>query len=639
LFARAVRFAFAVGALALLALASTACAQGLPSLPPIKRDAQITYLDRSGAVIGVRGGRFPPPVDVTKLPAYVPAAFVAIEDRRFYEHRGFDPIGIARALVTDLGEGRAAQGASTLTQQLARNLFLDNGRTLERKGLELVYAVELEQAYSKQQILGLYLSRVYFGSGAYGIEAASRRYFNKSASALTLREASMLAGVMKSPTNYNPAMQTEASLARSELVLDAMVETGAITSAQRAKASAQTPRVYKTSPTAPAQYFVDWLDAQVRGVLGGRVTDDVVVDTTLDASLEAVAAARIGSVLDDYARAGVQQAAVVSMDGAGRVRAMVGGADFATSPFNRAVDAHRQAGSAWKPFVYLTALETGLTPDSPTVDEPVTINGWTPTNFEPGYLGPITLQTALIHSVNTVAARLANQVGTRSVAALAHRVGITSTINTDPAMALGTTLVTPLEMAQAYTTFANGGGRVGAYGAERIRTAGGRILYRRQAPAPTPAAGNPALGDLVKMLRGVIAQGTGRKAAIAGYDLAGKTGTTSDYKDAWFCGFTGNFTTVVWVGRDDGSAMRGVTGGSAPAEIWRGVMAWQLKRSKAQAIPYGPAPYRPTPSESPPPPEEPQAAQPPAPSPLPAPQQPAPRPTATPSLPQEPLPY
>jgi penicillin-binding protein 1A len=581
----------------------------LPPLPPIRRDPQVTYVDRSGGVLGVRGGRYGPPVDLARLPPYVPAAFVAIEDRRFYSHAGFDALGMARALMTDLGQGRAAQGASTITQQLARNLYLNADRTIERKGQELLIAVQLEQTYSKRQILGLYLSRAYFGSGAYGIEAAARRYFDKSAARLTIKEAAMLAGVMKSPTNYDPAEQPEACANRAALVLDAMVETGAITAGQHAAALAQTPKVWKSATAAPAQYFVDWLDSQTRARVGAP-RQDLIVETTLDSAMESAAADAARATVARFRSRNVGEAALVAVDGAGRVRAMVGGTDYAASPFNRAVDAHRQAGSAWKPFVYLTAMEAGRTPDMPVTDEPLTIGNWTPHNYSGGYLGQMTLETAFAQSVNTVAARLADEVGRPAVAATARRLGIIAQINTDPAMALGTTLVTPLEMAQAYDAFANGGNRVTAYGLERIRTAAGQVLYRRK-PAPgAPVIANPPLSEMDGLMRTVIASGTGVRAAVPGYDLAGKTGTTSDYKDAWFCGFTGNFTTVVWMGRDDGSPMVKVTGGGPPTELWRSFMSVALRRLPAQAIPPGPPPPQPQPQ----PPAAPATVSPPAPA-------------------------
>jgi penicillin-binding protein 1A len=567
----------------------------LPSLPAIRRDPQVTYLDRTGAVLGVRGGRYPPPIDIDKLPPYVPAAFVAIEDRRFYEHAGFDPVGIARAIVSDLGHGGAREGASTITQQLARNLFLTSERTIERKGEELLLAVELEQKFTKKQILGLYLSRVYFGSGAYGIDAAAHRFFNKPGARLTVREAAMLAAVMKSPTNYNPIEQPEASAQRAALVLDAMVQTGAITEAVKAKAMAQRPKVWRSDPDGPAGYFIDWVDAQVRGKIGA-VRQDLIVDTTLDQSMELAAGDQARVVVARHAAQGVQQAALVALDGAGHVRAMVGGVDYVSAPYNRAVQAHRQAGSAWKPFVYLAAMEAGRTPDTLALDEPITINGWSPHDFEDRFLGQITLGQALAHSINTIAAKLADDVGRDQVAVAARRLGIVSPINTEPAMALGTTLVTPLEMAQAYDAFANGGSRANANGLVRVRTLSGAILFQRQEQPQSAVIANPPLGEMDAMLRGVLVDGTGVKAAIPGYDLAGKTGTTSDFKDAWFCGFAGNFTAVVWMGRDDATPMRGVTGGSAPAEMWRGFMNVALRRFANRPIPPGPPPPAPPPA-------------------------------------------
>ncbi|HEX7948435.1 MAG TPA: PBP1A family penicillin-binding protein [Phenylobacterium sp.] len=574
---------------AIFAALVLAQAPELPRLPPIQREPQVTYLDRSGAVIGVRGGQFAPPVDMSKLPAHVGAAVVSVEDRRFYEHTGFDPRGFARAVVEGLSAGRPTQGASTITQQTARLLFLNQERTLERKAIELVYAVELERAYTKPQILGMYVSRANFGSGAYGLEAAARRYFNKPASKLTIKEAAMLAGMLKSPTHYNPVTEPEACEQRARIVLQTMVETGAITEAQRAKAVAEKPKVWKTSPIGPSQYFVDWVDGQVRQMVP-KLTRDLTVETTLDQPMEQAAGAAAKSVVEAHKAQATDQAAIVAVDGVGRVRVMVGGTDYASAPYNRAVLAHRQAGSAWKPFVYLTALDQGRTPESPVTDEPVTINGWSPSNYETGvYLGPITLETALAKSVNTVAARLADEVGRPNVAATAHRVGIVSVVNTDPAMALGTTLVTPLEMTSAYAAFANGGNRIAPYGIERIRS-GGQVIYQKRPPTVAAAIPNPQLSELNQMLRTVMASGTGTRAAVKGYDLAGKTGTTSDYKDAWFCGFTGGFASCTWMGRDDAKPMARISGATAPAEMWRSFMTTALKRTPVAAIPFGPPP-------------------------------------------------
>ena len=583
-----------------IVIASLAVALALSGLPDVsnlndvKREPTITYVDRSGAQIGMRGGRYGPPINLDRLPPYVPAAFVAIEDRRFYEHWGVDPIGIARALTADISRGRTAEGASTITQQLARNLFLTPDQTMERKAQEIALAVMIEQKYSKKQILALYLSRVYFGDGAYGLEAAAQRYFNKPASKLSIGEAAVLAGVLKSPTHYNPADAPERSAERSRIVLAKMVEIGAITEAQERKALAHPAKATPSNVSAAAQYFVDWVDGQTRQMLG-QPKQDLVVETTLDLPLDEIAARSASAMVAHNAKLGVQQTALVALDGSGRVRAMIGGASYGESQYNRAVAAHRQAGSSWKPFVYLTAMEAGQTPDMPVVDEPVTINGWSPRNYENDFLGQITLQDALAHSINTVAARLADQLGRPNVAQTAHRLGVNSQINLDPAMALGTTQVTPLEMAQAYSAFADGGAQFSAYGIERIRTSAGKVIFQHRTEPHPQVIANPALGEMNQMLRAVVTSGTGTHAAVPGYDIAGKTGTTSDYKDAWFCGFTGGLTTVVWVGRDDATPMVRVTGAGAPSELWRSFMSAALPRVHATAIPPGPPPPAPLP--------------------------------------------
>ena len=564
--------------------------RGLPDtskLYDIHRQPSISYLDRNGALLSVRGSQYAPPVDIDSLPAYVPAAFVSVEDRRFYQHWGFDPVGIGRAVVADIHRGHAAEGASTITQQLARNLFLTPDQNIKRKVQELLLAVWLEHQYSKKQILALYLNRVYFGAGAYGIESASETFFNKPASKLSIGEAALLAALLKSPTHYSPVNEQERAGRRATIVLDKMVETHAITAEQRDEALSHSVRVSPALATQHAQYFVDWVDAQVRKLVG-QPTTDLIVETTLDLPIDTAAEAAARSVVERDAHLGVQQAAVVALDGSGRVRALIGGVSYADSQFDRAIDARRQAGSAWKPFVYLTALENGRTPETMETDEPVTIDGWTPHNFEPEYLGSITLAEALQRSINTVAAKVADQVGRDKVADTARKLGITSDINTDPAMALGTSQVSPLEMAQAYDSFANGGYGVQAYAIERIRTRDGQVLYEHPAPAHDSVVPEPQLDQLVGMMRRVlVAPGTGTRAAIGGYDLAGKTGTTSDFRDAWFVGYTGGFVAAVWVGKDDDTPMRHVTGGSAPADLWRQFMAASLPRLKVQTIPTG----------------------------------------------------
>jgi len=568
-------------------------ARGLPdtsSLDAIERVPGITYLDRNGVLIAARGSEQSPPIELETLPDYVPAAFIAVEDRRFYHHPGFDPIGMVRAMVANMRAGRVVQGGSTLTQQLVKNLFLTPDQTMRRKVQEIMLAVWLELRFSKDEILELYLNRVYFGAGAYGIEAASQRYFDKSANELTIGEAALLAGLLKAPSRYSPLSETERAAGRATVVLNEMEEAGVITTAQREAAVLEPVRVSRTLATQHAQYFVDWLDQEVQALIGDGHAD-LVVETTLDLTMQAQAERAVRAILARDGERGVEQAALVAVDGDGRVRAMIGGASYADSQFNRAVDARRQAGSAFKPFVYLAAMEAGYTPDTPVEDQPVTIGNWSPRNYDGTYRGRMTMAQAVAQSTNTVAAYVADRVGRDRVAAAARRLGITSPINIQPAMALGAVEVSPLEMAQAYAAFSNGGRRARAHGITRIRTRDGQTLYERregEAGSQQQVINNPPLYYMNQMLRGVITGGTARAAAIEGYDLAGKTGTTSDYKDAWFVGYTGGFVTAVWVGRDDNTPMRRVTGGGAPAAIWRQFMAAALPRLDVQRIPDGP---------------------------------------------------
>ncbi len=566
----------------------------------VKRQPSVSYLDRSGALIAVRGSQYAPPVNLDRLPPYVPKAFVAIEDRWYYWHFGFNPWGIVRSEIYNLrhkGEGGPLRGGSTITQQLARNLFLTPSQNYRRKAQELILAIWLEAKFSKKQILELYLNRVYFGAGAYGIEAASQRYFGKPASQLTLGESALLAGIMKGPSRYSPVSSTDRAARRATMVLDEMEKDHFISPEQHAEALKSPVRVNPVLANQRAQYFTDWVDDQVR-TLVGEPTEDLVVETTLDLPLQAAAETSVQKGVAAAAAQGVQQAALVSLDSEGRIRAYVGGVNYLQSQFDRATQARRQAGSSFKPFVYLTAMEAGRTPETPVVDEPIKIGNWEPRNYTGQYLGPITIRTALAQSINTVAARLASEVGTQNVAATAHRLGISSPIQLDPSMALGAVEVSPLEMAQAYAPFANGGTLAKGYGIERIRTAGGRVLYDHGVapPARQPVINQPALAYMISMMRGVISGGTGTRANVPGYDLAGKTGTTSDYRDAWFIGYTGGFVTAVWVGKDDNTPMRKVTGGGPPAGIWKDYMTQALPRLKVQPIPGGDLPEADRPS-------------------------------------------
>lgn len=565
------------------------------SLYETKRRPSITYLDRSNALIAVTGSQYAPPVDIDALPDYVPQAFIAIEDRRFFHHPGFDPIGITRSFLGNLTKKKGANlaGGSTITQQLARNLFLSADQTMKRKIQELMIAIWLEYKYTKKEILALYLNRVYYGAGAYGIEAASQRYFNKEAKDLTVAEAAMLAGLMKGPSAYSPLSDQERSGRRAMIVLGEMRKAKAITQEQYDEAVKTPITVSRTLATAHASYFIDWLDEEVHGLIDPNNTEDLIVETTLDLLIQTDAERAVRTILERDKGKKVEQAALVTIDGEGRVRAMIGGGSYAQSQFNRAVKAKRQSGSAFKPFVYLTAMEAGYQPATPVVDEPYTEGTWSPSNYNQKFEGNMDLQTALTRSTNTVAARVAREVGRDNVARTAHRLGIESKINTDPAMALGTADVSPLELAQSYAPFANGGFKVKAHGIVRIRTASGKVLYQHRAGnadgGRVRVINNPPLMHMNAMMRQVVSRGTGTGARIQGYDIAGKTGTTSDYRDAWFAGYTGGFVTVVWVGRDDNTPMTRITGGGTPAAIWKGFMTSALKRIQVSPIPDGPA--------------------------------------------------
>ncbi len=570
---------------------------GLPDtskLYDIEHQPSVSYLDRSGALLAVRGSRYAPPVDIDKLPKYVPDAFVAIEDQHFYHHFGFNPWGILRSQIYNVrhaGQGVPLRGGSTITQQLARYLFLTNKQTYARKIQELELAIILEIKYSKKQILGLYLNRMDFGSGAYGIEAASQRYFNTSADRLSLGQAALLAGMLKGPSRYSPIANGERAGRRAAVVLDVMVKTHKITAAERDAALSQHVRVSRSLANQNAQYFVDWIDPQVQQIVG-KPTEDLVVQTTLDLPIQMAGEGAVRWAVDTGKPRGVEQGALVALDGEGRIRAYVGGANYLDSQYDRASLANRQPGSAFKPFVYLTAMEQNHTPYEMMVDEPLKIGNWSPRNFEGTYAGQMTLQNALAHSVNTVAARLAQDVGTANVAATARRLGLTQPISLDPAMALGTMSVTPLQLATAYSAFANGGYSSRPYGIEKISTATGRVLYdaSRQKPQRDKVIDTPALQYMNQMLREVVVSGTGAAAKIPGYDLAGKTGTTTDSRDAWFAGYTGGFVAVIWVGRDDNTPMRNVQGATYSVPAWKSFMSQALPRLAVAEIPGGPAP-------------------------------------------------
>src|SRR6266849_5760656 len=535
----------------------------IPNRPPT---IQITGFD--GSVLATRGEMAGANVALKDLPPYLPKAFIAIEDRRFYAHYGVDPVGIARAAVANILHRGVSQGGSTLTQQLAKNLFLTQERTLQRKLQEVELAFWLERKHSKSEILELYLNRVYFGSGAYGVEAAAQRYFGKSAKNVTIAEAAMLAGLVKSPTRLAPNRNPEGAEKRAQTVLSAMADAKFITEAQ-AQASIGHPSYHvKAAGAGTVNYVADWI-GEVLDDLIGPVEQSIVVETSIDPKLQAVAEA---SVIDELAaksvKFNVSQGALVAMTPDGAVRAMVGGRNYAESQYNRAVTAKRQPGSAFKPFVYLTAIEAGLTPETIRQDAPLDVKGWKPENYSHEYFGAVTLTQALAMSLNTVAVRLGLEVGPKNVVRTAHRLGISSTLAANASIALGTSEVSLTELVGAYAPFANGGRGVAPHVVTKIRTPEGKVLYARLPDQLGQVIEPRSVAMMNTMMQETLLSGTARKAEIPGWMAAGKTGTSQDFRDAWFIGYTANLVTGVWLGNDDNSPTRKATGGGLPVEVW-----------------------------------------------------------------------
>jgi penicillin-binding protein 1A len=545
-----------------------------------KRPPTIEIVGLDGSVLATRGEMAGVNIALKDLPPYLPKAFIAIEDRRFYSHYGIDPLGILRAAVTNVLHRGVSQGGSTLTQQLAKNLFLTQERTLQRKLQEVELALWLERKHSKSEILELYLNRVYFGSGAYGVEAAAQRYFGKSAKNVTIAEAAMLAGLVKSPSRLAPNRNPEGAEKRAQTVLSAMAEAKFITEAQ-AQASIGHPSYnVKAAGAGTINYVADWI-GEVLDDLVGQIDQNIVVETTIDPKLQSVAEA---SVIDELAaksvKFNVSQGALVAMTPDGAVRAMVGGRNYAESQYNRAVTARRQPGSAFKPFVYLTAIEAGLTPETIRHDAPLDVKGWKPENYSHEYFGAVTLTQALAMSLNTVAVRLGLEVGAKNVVRTAHRLGISSKLDANASIALGTSEVSLTELVGAYAPFANGGLGVSPHVVTRIRTAEGKVLYAR----PTDQLGQVieprSVAAMNTMMQETLLSGTARKAEIPGWMAAGKTGTSQDFRDAWFIGYTANLVTGVWLGNDDNSPTKKATGGGLPVEVWTRFM-----RSAHQGVP------------------------------------------------------
>ena len=538
------------------------------------RDPVVTLVSVDGDVFAQRGWSTRSAGSALRLDQFspwLPAAVIAIEDRRFRDHFGVDPRGLARAMVTNLREGRFVQGGSTITQQLAKNVFLSSARSLERKVQEVLLAFWLEREFSKDQILEFYLNRVFFGHGTYGAEAASRRYFGKSASDLTLMEAAILAGSLRAPSRLNPESHPRDAAARVRVVLAAMRETGVI--------DADTERDALTTPPDEAPGFrqgaMPWASDAVIRELRQRlpeVTGDVRVETTIDLRAQEAAAIVLQDAVASASTKGADAGAVVVMDGAGAVRATVGGTDYRRSQFDRASRAKRQPGSAFKVFTFLAALEKGLSPASLAYDEPVTIDGWSPKNYDDRYRGPVTLEEAFAASLNTVAAQIVAYVGPSAIKRAAERLGVRTELDDNLSLSLGTSEVTPLELTLAYAPFANGGFAPEAHWIERVTDEEGTVLYERALVQDPRVIAPQHVAQMRSMLRAVVERGTGVKARLRAHDAGGKTGTSQQYRDAWFVGTVPGLVATVWIGSDDGQPMRGVTGGSAPAEAWARLM-------------------------------------------------------------------
>ena len=562
-------------------------AYDLPSVDSalqVVRRPSVTILATDGSRLASSGDVQGETVQVAELPAYLPQAVIATEDRRFYDHSGIDIIGVGRAMVINIMAGRIVQGGSTISQQAAKNLFLSPARTLRRKIQELLLAFWLEQKFTKDQILTIYLNRVYLGAGSYGVEAAARKYFGVSARRISLYQAAVLAGLLKAPSRLSPSRNPKAAAKRARVVLANMVAAGYLTKAQAAQGRKATDRLAKRRiPTRIGRHFADWIIDRLPGFIG-PLAGDIVVKTTLDAGMQKSAEQIVDQVLNRSGRKkNVEQAGLLVMTPDGAIKSMVGGRNYAQSQFNRVSQALRQPGSAFKPMVYLAGLEAGMTPDTHMVDSPVEIAGWRPKNYNNKFLGDMTLRQALSRSVNSIAVKVSENIGRRQVIKAARRLGITAKLPEAPSLALGVAEISLLEMTSAYAVFANGGLGVWAYGVEEIADRKGKILYRRSGDGPGRIVEAGVIAKMNDMLSQVMKTGTGKSARLnvsksQPRPTAGKTGTSQDFRDAWFIGYSAQLVGGVWVGNDNGKPMKRVTGGGLPADIWRRVMTSAHKR-------------------------------------------------------------
>jgi penicillin-binding protein 1A len=575
--ARLIRWILLSGSIILFGLL---CAVGFAysSLPEF---GELRSRDTLGQVIRVRGANgqlilslgpiYGEWIDYRNIPGVMVDAMVSVEDRRFRYHPGVDPIGLARAVQVRLQRGHWAQGGSTITQQLARNLFLTNTRTFGRKGRELIIALAMEAKYSKDDILELYLNRVYFGGGAYGIDAASRRFFDHPATQLSLEESAIIAGLVKAPSNYSPTADAKAAVGRARVVLNVMADAGVISPSIAAAARPEQVKLAAGPQQNSIRYFTDWALPQLEGLVD-ESQQPIDVWTTIDPDMQLAADAAIKQFAPEGA-----QGALVAIDRDGAVRAMVGGRDYVSSIYNRATQAVRQPGSAFKLFVYAAALESGMTPDTKMLDAPIDIDGWKPRNNTNEYRGEMTLRTAFTYSINTIAAQIGQQVGTQAIAAMARRLGLTTPVNTQPSMVLGTSDVRLIDMARAFAVMTAKGKSVTPYGIVKVTTTSGELLYQRPQEEALQLLDPWVAAGMTDMMQTAVSAGTGRAAQI-GRPVAGKTGTTSSNKDGWFLGFSSGLTTGVWMGRDDARPVRGLQGGRAPATAFAAFMQKAVAR-------------------------------------------------------------
>ncbi|MBX3575870.1 MAG: penicillin-binding protein 1A [Rhizobiaceae bacterium] len=586
----------AAGSVVLLALAMPAFEETAGDWRA-QGDFAVTFLDRYGQEIGQRGLIQRDSIPVDELPDHVVKAVLATEDRRFFEHYGIDFMGLLRALSENVRANSVVQGGSTLTQQLAKNLFLSNERTFERKVKEAFLAVWLETNLTKKQILQLYLDRGYMGGGTFGIAAAADFYFGKGVKDLTLAEAAMLAGLFKAPAKYAPHVNLPAARARANTVLSNMVESGFMTEGQVLSARLHPASVVDRGDKKSPDYFLDWAFEEVKRIAQEKriQTHSLVARTTIDTGIQRSAEESVDVHIKQYgAEYGVTEGAMVVIETNGAVRAIVGGMDYGASQFNRATKALRQTGSSFKPYVYATAMEQGFTPDSVISDGPIDWGGWTPKNYTRGYSGSMTLTTALVKSINTVPVRLAmDHLGIDPIRETARKMGVESPLSEHKTMVLGISGMTVMDQATGYSVFAEGGMTGLRHGITQLTTHSGEVVYDfgTDGPKPRRVLSEQAVKAMNDMMVLVPEIGTARRAALPGIRSAGKTGTTQSYRDAWYVGFTGNYTAAVWLGNDDFRPTRNMTGGSLPAMVWERVMEFAHQNIDLKPIPYIDAPF------------------------------------------------